>query len=102
MKIFKFILGIGYTFMAGLCIWGLYSLIEESTNISEDVLYIILFVGVAFLLGFAAICSFKQSMTEDSLTSAEDIPVKDMLIQRKNNNENNVLTSTIIDELKKK
>lgn len=102
MKLFKFILGIGYTFMSGLCIWGLCSLIGESTNILDDILYILLFVGVALLLGFAAICSFKQSMSVNNYTSTEDIPVKDMLIQKKVNNENNELKSASIDVFKEK
>ena len=100
MNFFRFILGLGYTFLCGFCVLGLFSFIKESTDIFADGLYILLFVGSALLLGLAAMCSFKQSMIEDS--SSEDMPVEDMLIQRKKNNENDILRSSTIDEFNDK
>lgn len=102
MKIFQFILGLGYTFLSGICIWGLCSLIGESTNILEDVLYIFLFVGIAILLVVAAINSFKQSIRDDKHTSTYDMPIKDMMTQTRNTNENNELIRAKRDEMKKK
>lgn len=83
-RFFRFILGIGYIIMSGFCIYGLYCLLEESSSISDTILYILLFVGIAILLWIAAFSSFKMSALEDEHTTSEDTPVKNLLVQRKN------------------
>lgn len=98
MRFFRFILGLGFTFMAGLSIWGLYTFIEESSNISDDILYIFLFLGVALMLGFAAICSFKQSLANDTGVINDDMALKDMLIQKEKTNKNTVSQNTVKTE----